>query len=319
MRHISRVTLIILCSMIPSPRLFGKLSFKKLSAFFGSQPYHMVVQKEFPIAKTDSLIIDNTYGAITVKASGKHNNILLKAKKQAKKPEQLVAITVAATYTPAQQVDNKSTSRTLTITTAYAQKPLGTVDYELIIPAHLALTARTKKGNITLHNTHGPIAAHTTNGTITIINAENTIHAIVEKQGTITVENAKGTVNAETNKGNIWVKNANKHIIASATKGSIVVACSHIEPTNMIRLYANRGSIELGVPKATNATIRGKTNRGTVIVADHYVTLKPYTTKLNARAWHRFKQEVHGTLGTGEADIHLSCNAGNIKIVQAKA
>jgi hypothetical protein len=73
----------------------------------------------------------------------------------------------------------------------------------------------------------------------------------------------------------------------------------------------------LALPDATNATVMGRASRGT-IKSDHYITLRPIETKLNNFAWKRFKQEVYGTLGTGEAEIQVTTQRGNIVITDSK-
>jgi hypothetical protein len=80
-------------------------------------------------------------------------------------------------------------------------------------------------------------------------------------------------------------------------------------------LHTDKGAIELALPTTINATITSKTAQG-ISICDHYVTLKPYTTKINADTWTRLKKEFEGTMGSGEAEIKLTSLHGNISITK---
>jgi len=283
-------------------------SFKKVSAFFGSFPYEEVLQKEYKIEKRGTIIIENIDGPITITTGWKKNTIFLKVIKKSNNPEQLPSIHI---------VDKQMTLDKLMIKTKYAQtKTKGLVEYELIVPTDIRLRISiTNQGAINVKEIRGPISAITNQGNIEIIKTNNTIYAQITKTGSITVDQAQGAISATAHYGDITIDHSYQSILATTTKGHISVTCNRVPSTSSIRLETNSGLITLALPATTNASFKGKATHGT-ITSNHYLTLKPCTTKLNNMAWSRFKKEVDGIFGTGEAEIKCRSNHGNIKIIE---
>jgi len=283
-------------------------SFKKVSAFFGSFPYEEMLQKEYKIEKKGTIIIENIDGPITITTGWKKNTIFLKAIKKSNKPEQLPYIHI---------VDKQTDLDKLVIKTEYVQtRTKGLVEYELIIPTDMRLQVSiTNQGAINIREIQGPISAMTKQGDIEIIKTNNIIHAQIAKTGSINIGQAQGAISATAHYGDITIDHSYQSIIATTTKGHISVTCNRVPSTSSIRLETNSGLITLALPTTINASFKGKTAHGT-ITSNHYLTLKPCTTKLNNMAWSRFKKEVDGILGTGEAEIKCRNNHGNIKIVE---
>jgi len=151
------------------------------------------------------------------------------------------------------------------------------VHYNLIVPEQASLNITSKKGIIKIKNAQGPITAIAHQGSITITNAAQSIHA-----------HASDTIN---------------------------LSCLHISLNNSITLKTISGPIVLTMPVDTNAYVHAKTEYGTV-TSDHFISLKPITSKLNHHAWTRFKREVQGTIGNGGASINLTSEYGAIKLLE---
>ncbi len=292
-------------SLVYSP--LTATQFKKVSSFFGGYPYEEILQKEYPIEKQGTVVIENIDGPITITTGWRKNTVFLKATKKSNKIEQLPSIKV---------VDKQITPEKLLIKTEYIQpKTKGIVEYELIVPTDLQLKISINQGAIKIKEIEGPISVKTVQGNIEIIKTNNVIHAETIKSGSIIVDQAHGPISAAAHHGNIIITHSNQSIVATTNKGHISVACTDIPSTGSIRLETHSGPITLALPATTNATFQGKTVRGT-ITSDHYLTLKPCITKLNTMAWSRFKKEVDGIFGTGEAEIKCRNHYGNIKIVE---
>lgn len=308
--HVRRILFTIMCGIGISTSTIAKFSFKQVSSFFGGNPYEMVIHQEYQLKHLDTLLIENIDGPITIKTGWKKNNtVLLKATKRANKEEDLADISIKAS-----RIDDKK----LMIKTVLAHNTVkGSVEYECIVPANINVEIKNNHGNIAIHDIHGPTTATTIKGNIEIYNIKNTVHAQTTKKGNITIQNTNGAVSATTHHGNIEIDNAYDSIIASTTKGYVTVACSQVPTTSAIRLETTAGPISLSLPSGVNATIKGQTAHGT-LSSDHYITLRPYTTRLDTLAWNRFKKEVDGTLGTGETEITLRSTYGNVKILETK-
>ncbi len=235
------------------------------------------------------------------------NSVFVKATKRANKEEFLPEISIKAT---------RSKDKKLIIKTVYAHENIkGEIAYELIVPADIRLQLKTVNGNINVNGVNGPIAATTIKGNIAITDTQNIIHANVYTKGAISLHNTHGAVSAKTHHGNIIVENAFDSIVASTTKGHITIACNNLPSTSSIRLETTSGPINLALPASVNASIKGQTEYGT-LSSEYYITLKPHATKLNTVAWNRYKREVDGILGTGEAEISLRSTYGNVKILE---
>lgn len=302
-----RNSVVVIAALCLSTIANAKFSFKEVSSFFGGTPYEEVVYQEYQLDNLTTLSIENIDGPIKIKTGWKKNMIFLKATKKANKEEHLTDMKIHVT---------RAKDKKLIFKTTYAHdKAKGSIEYELIIPSYIHLRLKTGNGTITVHDVHGPIAATTVIGNIELFNTKNTIYVQSTKNGSITIQNARGPVSVTAHNGNIMIDNAYNSIVASTTKGTIAVACSEVPSTSAIRLETTSGPITIALPSSINAQIKGNTACGT-ISSDHYITLKPHTTKLNNLAWNRFKKEVNGTLGTGEAEVSLKTTYGNIKVLK---
>jgi hypothetical protein len=280
---------------------------KKIKAFFSSYKSEKINQLELPALSIDSISISNIHGPITIKTGWKKDSIFLKTTKRAKKKETLDTIKIVSS-TKGNHLDIK--------TKHVNQKLTGLVEYELIVPASLNIKITISgSGNAIINDVHGSINV-VTNDTITITNSKQSVSARTLKKGSITVINATGPVEAHSHYGNINGENIANSFNAHSTKGKVSVGYKTLPSTSSINLKTT-GNITLALPADTNAEIRGHTTHGTII-SDHYITLRPYTTQLNSFAWNKFKKEVDGTLGTGQATIALHSTNGNVKIIENK-
>lgn len=307
--------LVWLLSVSSSAKSFTIPSFLKTNIFktniFNRTPHEEVVDREYKVTPKCTLNICNLDGDISVKAEWKCNAICLKATKRTKKEEMLPAIEILEN----RKVQDNQTS--LTITTACKDpNASGKVDYELIVPAHVALNLNTQNGNINLNEVHGPVVASTSCGDIRMDKTANVVTAHTEKSGSININRARGAVRATTYNGDINIHESHASVVANAlNRGNIITACAQVPSTSTVQLNTAYGQIELSLPSEVNAMVTGRTERG-VLTSDHFITIKPHATRLDKNAWTRFKREVDGVIGNGESTIKLSNARGNIKITK---
>jgi len=315
---LSLVSLICLgTTMVASETPQAKESFlkrtkDKVFGFFSNYNFEQTEDKEYAVSNPGTLTLNNFDGNITIRTNWNQNAVCVKAIKRTNKEEMLPDIRVKSAQ---QQVNGQDD---LTIATVYANDGVkAQVDYELIVPSEMRLQLTTHRGMIVVNDVNGSVAASTTHGNIEINNTHQLVVAQTQKSGSILIKDSKGPIQATTCSGNITIKDASDNIVACAERGTIKSMCSTVPQTGSIKLETASGSIVLGLPTEANATIRGRTERGTVM-SDHYVRLMPRETKLNRRTWNQFKKEIDGILGSGEANIELSCKSGNIKILETK-
>jgi len=281
---------------------------KKIKTFFSGYKLEEVNQQEIPALSIDSISINNIHGSITIKTGWKKDLIFLKTTKRAKKQEDLNNIKV---------VDLIKNNH-LDIRSKHTNEKLaGLVEYELIVPASLDIKiVISGNGDVIINDVHGSINV-VTNDAITVTNSKQLVTARTLKKGSITIVNAAGPVEARSHYGNINGENIAHSFSAHSTTGKVSVAYKTLPSTSTVNLETSSGNIMLALPADTNAEIRGHTTHGT-LVSDHFITLKPYATQLNSYAWNKFKKEVDGILGTGEATIALHSTNGNVKITENK-
>jgi hypothetical protein len=291
---------------------FLKRTKDKVFGFFTNYNFEQTEDKEYAVHTPGTFTLNNFDGNITVRTNWNQNAVCVKATKRTNKEEMLPDIRVKS----AQQKENGQDD--LTIATVYGNDNVkGQVDYELIVPSDMRLQLTTKRGTITVNDVNGSVAASTTHGNIEINNTTQLVVAQTQKSGSILIKDSKGPIQANTHNGNITIKDASDNIVACAERGTINSICSAVPQTGRIKLETASGSIVLALPSEANATIRGRTEKGT-LMCDHYVQLETRATKLNRRTWNQFKKEIDGMLGSGEANIELSCKSGNIKILETK-
>ncbi len=306
--HYTHISL-VLCCMISSTSLFAKFSFNPISRFFSTHSHEEIFDKEYETEPGTKLCINNLKGDITIERSWKENKLCLRAVKRCSKPEFIDQLGI-------QENQKKGEGSCVSIkTTCENPKIQGRIDYSLIIPADMPIELSTQKGSIKVSEAHGTVSAMTINGDIEITSSSKNIHAQTEQTGAITIYQAHGNIDVCTNKGNIAIHDTVSNVTATTEKGKISAFCSKVPHTSHIKLSSSSGQIVLALPSSVDANFFGRTDRGT-LTCQLPITLKPQTTTLDRKTWDRFKKEVDGTLGTGEAEIKLSCRSGNIKIVE---
>ncbi len=307
----NKIVYIMLFSTFTSPIIASsdkQSPFAKITSFLNNYKLEKIDQRELSATSINNVTINNINGPVTI-TTWKKNSILLKTTKRAKKEEDLQQIKV---------VLDASQNNHLAITTKHINPKLnGLVEYELIIPASLDITLNIlEHGDASIKNVHGAITI-VTNDNITLINSKKPVSARTLKKGNIQITNAMGPVNVHTHQGNINAGNITHSFNAYSTSGKVTVAYKKLPSTSAIDLKTTSGNITLALPTNTNAEIRGHTTHGTLL-SDHVITLKPYATQLNSFAWNKFKKEVDGTIGSGEATIALHTIKGNVKITEVK-
>ncbi len=314
--NIKRMILLSTLLSLPSITLtwgFGKFSMNRVYSWFGKYSNEGVIEKEYQIANPASLTVNNIDGNIIITTDGKQDAVCLKAIKKTAKEEDLNNFSVHASR------EDRFDGHHITLSTACVQKGIkGSVTYNLMVPNHISLNLHTDRGTVRVQDVNGRVVVNTINGAIELNNIANIINAQTEESGTIRIDKVSGNIKATANKGDIIINNANKSIIATTQKGNIITTCNEVPATSRIVLSSeSNGGITLALPSSVNATLQGKTNKGKFF-SDHYVTIKPFTTKLTKQTRRELEKQVDGILGTGEADIRLTSNNGNIKIVETK-
>lgn len=306
-RRITTITILTIGSITPQ-YIFSTISFPRLNSWFNRTPHEATLSHTYIAPEDGTLSIETTAGNITIQTDAKQEHIKLTAVKKTAQEEQLVDLTIAE-----EQSSRRLQLRSLFDIDKYKH---ATIDYTLVVPEQLKLHVTTHRGSITINKTMVPTTCYATQGAITIDSCCKAAH-LHTHHGSIQITQALNDIFADVDHGDICIDHAHKNVQARTKKGNISVTYAYIPPTSAVNLHTDVGSITLALPASANASIKGTTQHGTV-TSEHYLTLKEQLTKLDAKAWRRFKKEVHGMLGTGEALVNLTSKSGNVKINQTK-
>ncbi len=283
---------------------------QKVYAFFGANVYQQASNTEYELANPGILNIENLNGSITISTETNQKKVFVSAIKKTQDEKNLSKIHIKGSIKKENNLDH------LTLKTQCEDDIRGEVDYTLVVPQGMTLQLATQHGNVTVGSARGPVSICTQSGDITICKAAMTIKAENEN-GSITITDANGNITAITQTGDISIEGSKKSVIAQTQKGEIAVRCAAVPETARVQLKTGSGNVKLILPKTVNAAIFGQAEKGTLI-SDAFIDIKPRTTKLDKKAWKQFKQEVEGTIGSGEAEIKVLTAKGNIKISQTQ-
>lgn len=283
------------------------LSFKKVSSLFGgSQPYQEVIQKEYTLGKKPTIELDANVGTIQIKTRP-NTRVTIQATKKASAQDNLSNMRLLA---------QKTDANTLSIKTIIDDSSIkGAIDYDLTVPEKATVKISAQEGVIKIRKTAGAVTATINNGSIEAYETYGALEVTTKTNGTILAQNSRGSITATTLTGNITIENSYQDVIAQTKKGRISVRCKKLPASGTLSFATTSGNINLILPQETNASMQAKTDQG-CLTCSHFVTLNPLTTQLDHEAWNRFKKEVDGILGTGDATIKICTGHGDIRITE---
>jgi hypothetical protein len=284
-------------------------TWKKIYTTIVPQKIHKEIVYEEYKFDHGTLILNNIRGDIQVKTGWDSDKIFLKAIKKTPQLQELPELTFV----------KKSSENSLTIESKFDENNFeGGIDFELIVPHTIALKITAREGNIQVNKVNNPIILATEFGNIEVIQAQNTVKATAHKKGSISIHQPQKAITAFTNNGTISIYDAQSSIQAHSENGDIEIHSKMVPSTSLIKVATTSGTIKLYLPKDINAQLSAETKYGTV-TSEQTITISSFATSLNNSAWKRFKREVEGILGSGEAQIKLSSVNSNIHLIKEKA
>jgi len=299
-QNLSIITLLALLSVSYA----HAFSFKSLYSYFSAEKHAAVEQQEIPLSGQANLIIENIRGPIHIQ-TWQQQKILLKATKRASKQEML----------PQMSIDLKSNNNAIIIKTVYDQDPIkGSIEYDLLVPDTINATVKAQSSPIKVEHIAGMVTIQNEEGDIELNAIQGPITVEVMNKGSIVIDQPGNTIKAITHYGTIDIHDAKKSIFASTDNGKIKTSCKTVPHGSVIKLDASK-PITLQLPSGIDADLQAESDQGSIL-CEHYVTIKPFITQLNAQAWNQFKRTINGSLGNGGAQICLHSVAGTIKITQ---
>jgi len=305
---VKNLSVLFVCTIFFQSNTISAFSWEKIyNSVIPQKELKEVIYEEYTLNR-GTLVVKNKRGLIQIKTGWDNDKIFLKAIKHTKRAEELTKLSFKQTLV----------NSTITIQTQYDESLItGSIDFELIVPHAIAVHIFAQEGNITVNTVNNPLELQTEYGNIEVIQARNTIKATVLDKGKIVIQQPLAVVYAQTTAGSITINDAQASVFATTESGSIECHSKNVPTTALIKLTTNSGVIALYLPPDVNASLQAETKYGT-ITSQQFITIKPFVTQLNSDAWKRFKKEVNGTLGSGEAQIKLQSERNSIKIFEEK-
>ncbi|ASS74611.1 hypothetical protein CIG75_06270 [Tumebacillus algifaecis] len=164
--------------------------------------------------------------------------------------------------------------------------------------------AETHHGSIALDSVYGDVDLDTRNGSVETKNIEGALR-LQSRNGSLRIEKVTGDLMAETHNGKIVVSDCERGIDLHTHNGSVRVQNKTGVGGNW-QVTTHNGSIELNIPKDTNATFTLKTSAGKV----HGNAIPVQTQGL--------AQNIAVKRGDGEHVVKVETHRGSIEVSELK-
>ncbi|MEO8452467.1 MAG: DUF4097 family beta strand repeat-containing protein [Gemmatimonadota bacterium] len=199
--------------------------------------------------------------------------------------------------------------------------PANVVDYQITAPAWMALELGGMYAEISVDGTRGPVKAETLEGNITIKGGGESV-TVTSVNGRIRVEGAhgrmdlhsvsegievaesQGDVTAETVSGDIRLWRVQAKTVDLQTVSGELLYDGPIVNGGSYSMLSHSGSVTLGVPEGTNATISLSSAMG------------EFNSSLDLKAERGTKRRQVYRLGSGSATVDLEAFSGEINLVR---
>lgn len=198
--------------------------------------------------------------------------------------------------------------------------PGGIVDYELTVPASLALdlaglhsdvtvegsrgevTVRTVEGDVRVQGGRGRVSLQSVNGVVSLEGAEGRIE-VKSVSDDVRIRNVSGDLVAETVSGDVEMRGVQSSNVAAGTVSGDVLYAGTIRDSGRYSFTTHSGDVVLDVPDSVNATVSVATLSGEL------------RSRLKAVIPPgRQGRRINFTLGSGSARVELESFSGDILI-----
>ncbi|HEV8198218.1 MAG TPA: DUF4097 family beta strand repeat-containing protein [Gemmatimonadales bacterium] len=200
--------------------------------------------------------------------------------------------------------------------------PSNMVDYELTVPAWMALSLEGMYATVNVKGTRAPIEVETIDGDITVEGGAESVK-LTSVQGRISATGSRGRIELNTVSDDIEAADLQGDIVAETVSGSITIAKSDAKSVEVqtvsgelvydgkivdgghYSLLTHSGEIAVSVPEGANATIATAIGSGEV-----RASFPLPASERPSRRRQTFR------LGTGSATVELESFSGTISLLR---
>jgi DUF4097 and DUF4098 domain-containing protein YvlB len=235
----------------------------------------------------------NQRGNITIKAGGGRQ------------------VSIAASVSnPQIEVDANQTGNRIEVRTHALQKPLGDarVDYEITVPADIAVRIDSANGDVRLENIRGSADVANDAGTVDIRSAGGGIQ-VQTVSANINVQDVRQTrVQVATTSGNIAMTNVNgPSVTAKSTTGTISYT-GDFSGGGTYNLMNHSGEIGVTLPASASVDLTARSIKGAV--ENDF----PFQKKEHPAFAQTDGRSFAGTSGSGASSVELRTFSGRIRV-----
>jgi DUF4097 and DUF4098 domain-containing protein YvlB len=231
-------------------------------------------------------------------------------------------VRVQASHSRRTHIDVRLTGAVLTLEAEAERGPANMVDYEITVPAWMALNLEGMYATVTVKGSRGAISVETLDGDITVDGGAETIK-LASVQGRIVLSNARGRIELNSVSEGIEGSGLSGDVLAETVSGDIIIAGSEARSLEMqtvsgeliydgkvidggrYSLLTHSGTIAVSIAEGTNATIATAVGSGDVRAS--------FTLPAPERPSRR-RQTFR--LGSGSATVELESFSGSISLVR---
>jgi len=195
------------------------------------------------------------------------------------------------------------------------------VDYELTVPASMALDVGGMSAEISIDGIRAPVKANTLEGNITLRGGTESI-SLTALSGRIEVSGARGRLEVRAVSNDVAIADVEGDVIAESVSGNIdmrnvvsrsvdaqvvsgnVVFQGPIDDRGTYTMVSHSGNVTLALPDNANATIAASVSSGTV------------RSSFSMSSERQSRRLTRYRLGSGTASIDVETFSGNVRILR---
>ncbi|MCK5525753.1 MAG: DUF4097 family beta strand repeat protein [Candidatus Latescibacteria bacterium] len=247
----------------------------------GDQRFEQRETKTIPAGDYAHLEVKNANGNITVEGTEGEEIVLVATKKVKAKSEEegqrgLSQIRIVL-------LEEKPNLKIATDVSELSPKRNWSVNYEVRLPMHMSLFARTSNGKVSVADLREQAQVETSNGNVTA-------HRI------------KSPITARTSNGNVKLHDVEGAIEARTTNGNVYGQLRTLDKEKPTTLHSTNGNVQLAMPEDVSAKVVAATRNGNVH-CDLPISLS-----------QQRRNHLEGAIGSGEGEIELRTTNGNVSI-----
>jgi DUF4097 and DUF4098 domain-containing protein YvlB len=229
------------------------------------------------------------------------------------------AVRISASHSSRDHVVLTSTEQVVRVKAEGRRGPPRVVDYQLTVPAWMALNLSGVYTEIRVEGTQGEVTAETVQGDVHVSGGSGTV-SLKSVEGAVTLEKARGRIDLYTVNEDIAATDVSGDVTAETVNGDIrllqvessnteantvngeIIYEGTIKDGGRYRFDTHNGDLRISVPEKANATVSVGTFNGEFSAC--------FPVQLTEKRGRRFTF----TMGSGSARLELESFDGNIEI-----